>query len=50
MGEPVALLAFRVSPLIKWDSDHFLPGFVEVPFGNIELLEAAITPHTVAQF
>lgn len=47
-GRTSGIISFSSDPSYKLGFGPFLPGFVEVPFGNAEALEAAITPHTCA--
>lgn len=47
-GRTSGIISFSSDPSYKKGFGPFLPGFIEVPFGNIEALEAAITPHTCA--
>ena len=47
-GRTVAVISFSSEPLYKNDFGPFTPGFVNVPYGDIEALAAAITPNTAA--
>jgi ornithine--oxo-acid transaminase len=47
-GRTVTVISFSTEPLYRKDFGPFTPGFVVVPFGDIEALEKAITPRTAA--
>jgi ornithine--oxo-acid transaminase len=47
-GRTTTICGFSSEPLYKDGFGPFTPGFVPVPFGDIEALEAAITPNTCA--
>ena len=47
-GRTTAIISFSTEPLYKDDFGPFLPGFVIEPFGDIEALRNAVTPHTAA--
>jgi len=47
-GRTVAIVGFSSDPASRGGFGPFAPGFVTVPFGNADALEAAITPETVA--
>jgi len=47
-GRTVTIVGFSTEPLYKKDFGPFTPGFIVVPYGDAEALEAAITPHTAA--
>ena len=47
-GRTTTITGFSSEPLYKDGFGPFTPGFVSVPFGDIEALEAAITPRTCA--
>lgn len=47
-GRTVTVISFSTEPLYRKDFGPFTPGFVIVPYGNLEALEAAINPHTAA--
>ncbi len=47
-GRTTTITGFSSEPLYRDGFGPFTPGFVSVPFGDIEALEAAITPHTCA--
>jgi ornithine--oxo-acid transaminase len=47
-GRTSGIISFSSDPSYRKGFGPFLPGFVEVPFGNAAAVEAAITPHTCA--
>lgn len=47
-GRTSGVISFSSDPSYKSGFGPFLPGFIEIPFGDIEALEAAITPFTCA--
>lgn len=47
-GRTTTITGFSSEPLYRDGFGPFTPGFTAVPFGDIEALEAAITPHTCA--
>jgi len=47
-GRTVTAVSFSTEPLYRQDFGPFTPGFVIVPFGDLEALEKAITPNTAA--
>ena len=47
-GRTVAIVGFSSDPASRGGFGPFAPGFVTVPFGDADALEAAITPDTVA--
>jgi ornithine--oxo-acid transaminase len=47
-GRTVTIVSFSTEPLYKDAFGPFTPGFKVVPFGDLEALEAAITPNTAA--
>jgi ornithine--oxo-acid transaminase len=47
-GRTTTITGFSSEPLYRDGFGPFTPGFVGVPFGDIEALEAAITPRTCA--
>ena len=47
-GRTVTVISFSTEPLYRQDFGPFTPGFIVVPFGNIDALEKAITPNTAA--
>jgi ornithine--oxo-acid transaminase len=47
-GRTLSVISFSTDPQARGGFGPFTPGFKGVPFGNIEALEKAITPKTVA--
>ena len=47
-GRTVTIISFSTEPLYRKDFGPFTPGFVLVPYGDVEALEAAINPNTAA--
>jgi ornithine--oxo-acid transaminase len=47
-GRTISIISFSTEPHYREDFGPFTPGFVTVPYGNIEAIEKAITPHTAA--
>jgi ornithine--oxo-acid transaminase len=47
-GRTVTIVSFSTEPLYRDDYGPFTPGFVIIPFGDIEALKQAITPNTAA--
>ena len=47
-GRTIALISLSTEPLYRKDFGPFSPGFVIIPFGDVEALEKAITPNTAA--
>jgi len=47
-GRTTTIVGFSSEPLYRDGFGPFTPGFVEVPFGDAEALERAITPNTCA--
>jgi ornithine--oxo-acid transaminase len=47
-GRTTTIVSFSTEPGYREGFGPFTPGFTVVPFGNLEALEAAITPHTCA--
>jgi ornithine--oxo-acid transaminase len=47
-GRTTTITGFSSEPLYKDGFGPFTPGFVSIPFGDIEALEQAITPNTCA--
>jgi ornithine--oxo-acid transaminase len=47
-GRTTTIVGFSSEPLYRDGFGPFTPGFVSIPFGDIEALEAAITPRTCA--
>ncbi len=47
-GRTVTIISFSTEPLYRNDFGPYTPGFVVIPFGDIEALEKAINPDTAA--
>jgi ornithine--oxo-acid transaminase len=47
-GRTVSVVSFSTDPTARKDFGPFTAGFKIVPFGDLEALEAAVTPNTVA--
>ncbi|CAM4402820.1 ornithine--oxo-acid transaminase [Paenibacillus tarimensis] len=47
-GRTITVTSFSSSPEYKKDFGPFTPGFKIIPYGDLEALEQAITPHTAA--
>lgn len=47
-GRTITVISFSTEPQYKEDFGPHTPGFVTVPYGDAEALEAAITPNTAA--
>ncbi|RMF44983.1 MAG: ornithine--oxo-acid transaminase [Anaerolineae bacterium] len=47
-GRTITIVSFSTEPLYKDDFGPFTPGFVTVPYGDVQAIEAAITPNTAA--
>jgi len=47
-GRTVSIISFSTEPLYRDDFGPFTPGFITVPFGDVEAIANAITPHTAA--
>jgi ornithine--oxo-acid transaminase len=47
-GRTTTIVSFSSDPHYKDDFGPFTPGFAVIPFGNLEALQRAITPRTVA--
>jgi ornithine--oxo-acid transaminase len=47
-GRTISIISFSTEPLYRDDFGPFTPGFVEVPFGDVQAISKAITPHTAA--
>jgi len=45
-GRTITIISFSTEPLYKSNFGPFTPGFVVVPYGDLEALEAAINPNT----
>ncbi len=47
-GRTITVISFSTEPLYRKDFGPFTPGFVVVPYGDLNALEAAIKPNTAA--
>ncbi len=47
-GRTITVISFSTEPQYKEDFGPHTPGFVTVPYGDAEAIEAAITPNTAA--
>jgi len=47
-GRTVTIISFSTEPLYRNDFGPFTPGFVVIPYGDIEALRNAINPNTAA--
>jgi len=47
-GRTVTIISFSTEPLYRNDFGPFTPGFVIIPYGDIEALQKAINPNTAA--
>jgi ornithine--oxo-acid transaminase len=47
-GRTVTIVSFSTEPSYRDDFGPFTPGFVNVPYGDAEAIEKAITPNTAA--
>ncbi|RJQ44776.1 MAG: ornithine--oxo-acid transaminase [Anaerolineaceae bacterium] len=47
-GRTISIVSFSSEAFYKDDFGPFTPGFVSVPYGDIEAINAAITPNTAA--
>jgi ornithine--oxo-acid transaminase len=47
-GRTISIISFSTEPQYRYGFGPFTPGFVTVPYGDADALEAAITPNTVA--
>ncbi len=47
-GRTITIISFSTEPLYRKNFGPFTPGFVIVPYGDLEALEAAINPNTAA--
>jgi ornithine--oxo-acid transaminase len=46
-GRTTTIVSFSTDPSARDDFGPFTPGFVVVPYGDVEALREAVTPHTV---
>ena len=47
-GRTISIVSFSSEPSYREDFGPFTPGFVNVPYGNADAIENAITPNTAA--
>jgi ornithine--oxo-acid transaminase len=47
-GRTISIISFSTEPHYRHDFGPFTPGFITVPYGDIEAMKAAITPNTAA--
>ncbi len=47
-GRTISIVSFSSEPLYRDDFGPFTPGFRVVPYGDVQAIEAAITPNTAA--
>ena len=47
-GRTISIISFSTEPSYRDDFGPFTPGFVNVPYGDADAIEKAITPHTAA--
>jgi ornithine--oxo-acid transaminase len=47
-GRTISIVTFSTEPLYRDDFGPFTPGFVNVPYGDVDAIEKAITPNTAA--
>jgi len=47
-GRTVTIVSFSTEPLYREDYGPFTPGFVVIPYGDLEALRQAMNPHTAA--
>ena len=47
-GRTISIITFSTEPLYRDDFGPFTPGFVNVPYGDADAVENAITPNTAA--
>ena len=47
-GRTISIVTFSTEPLYRDDFGPFTPGFVNVPYGDADAIESAITPNTAA--
>lgn len=47
-GRTVTVISFSTEPLYRKDFGPFTPGFVVIPYGDVDTLEKAINPNTAA--
>lgn len=47
-GRTISTISFSTEPLYRDDFGPFTPGFISVPYGDVEAIGKAITPNTAA--
>ena len=47
-GRTISIISFSSEPTYKDDYGPFTPGFLSVPYGDIDAMKSAITPNTAA--
>jgi ornithine--oxo-acid transaminase len=47
-GRTISIVTFSTEPLYRDDFGPFTPGFINVPYGDAQAIEQAITPNTAA--
>lgn len=47
-GRTISVISFSSEPLYKDDFGPFTPGFISLPYGDIEAVRKAVTPNTAA--
>jgi ornithine--oxo-acid transaminase len=47
-GRTVSIITFSTEPLYRDDFGPFTPGFITVPYGDVDAITDAITPYTAA--
>lgn len=47
-GRTVTIISFSTEPLYRKDFGPFTPGFIVVPYGDLQALESAVNPNTAA--
>lgn len=47
-GRTITIIGFSTEELYKKDFGPFTPGFIQIPYGDTDALEKAITPNTAA--
>ena len=47
-GRTISVISFSSEPLYKDDFGPFTPGFISLPYGDIEAVRQAVTPNTAA--
>jgi ornithine--oxo-acid transaminase len=47
-GRTISIISFSTEPSYRDDFGPFTPGFINVPYGNADAIEKAITPNTAA--